>query len=86
MVKNPPAKAGDARDAGLILGREDPLEKEMAPHFRTIQYKIDTTGLKVIRAQITWASWTVSSRYFRCIASKLPYWEVLNLTDLGLGC
>ena len=31
MVKNPPAKAGDARDAGLILGWEDPLEKEMAP-------------------------------------------------------
>ena len=32
MVKNPPAKAGDARDAGLILGREDPLKKEMATH------------------------------------------------------
>ena len=28
--KNPPANAGDARDAGLILGQEDPLEKEMA--------------------------------------------------------
>ena len=34
MVKNPPAKARDSRDAGLIpgLGREDPLEKEMATH------------------------------------------------------
>ena len=24
MVKNPPANAGDIRDAGLIPGREDP--------------------------------------------------------------
>ena len=34
MVKNPPAKARDSRDVGLIpgLGREDPLEKEMATH------------------------------------------------------
>ena len=26
VVKNPPAKAGGARDAGLIPGWEDPLE------------------------------------------------------------
>ena len=30
VVKNPPANAGDARDAGLILGREDPLKEGMA--------------------------------------------------------
>ena len=30
MVKNPPANAGDLRS----LGREDPLEKEMATHSR----------------------------------------------------
>ena len=30
MVKNPAANAGDARDVGLIPGREDPLEEEMA--------------------------------------------------------
>ena len=29
MVKNPPANEGDA---GLTLGRENPLEKEMATH------------------------------------------------------
>ena len=28
MIKNPPASAGDV---GLIPGREDPLEEEMAP-------------------------------------------------------
>ena len=26
VLKNQPANAGDPRDAGLILGREDPLE------------------------------------------------------------
>ena len=30
MVKNPSANAGDA---GLILGGEDPLEKEMATYY-----------------------------------------------------
>ena len=32
VVKSPPANAGDVRDAGLIPGWEDPLEKEMATH------------------------------------------------------
>ena len=32
VVKNPPANAGDIRDAGLILGLEDPLEEEIATH------------------------------------------------------
>ena len=33
MVKNMPAKAGDIRDEGLILGLEDLLEEDMATHF-----------------------------------------------------
>ena len=32
LVKNLPVNAGDTRDVGLILGQEDPLEKEMATH------------------------------------------------------
>ena len=32
LVKNLPTNAGDIRDAGLILGREDPLEEDMATH------------------------------------------------------
>ena len=43
MVKNPPAKAGDARDAGLILGREDPLKKEMATHSSIFAWEIPWT-------------------------------------------
>ena len=33
VVKNPPAKAGDRGDVGLILGLEDPPEEERAIHF-----------------------------------------------------
>ena len=31
VVRNPPTKAGVARDLGSIPGQEDPLEEEMAP-------------------------------------------------------
>ena len=37
LVKNPPTNAGDT---GLILGWEDPLEKEKATHFRILAWKI----------------------------------------------
>ena len=32
VVKNPPANAGDMRDAGVIPGLEKPLEKGVATH------------------------------------------------------
>ena len=32
QVKNPPASAREAGDAGSSLGQEDPLEKEMTTH------------------------------------------------------
>ena len=32
VVKHPPTNAGDTRDAGLMPGWEDPLEKEKATH------------------------------------------------------
>ena len=32
MVKNPPVNAGDIGDMGLIPGREDSLEEEIAIH------------------------------------------------------
>ena len=40
MVKSLPANAGDARDAGLIPGWEDPLEEEMATHSSILTWKI----------------------------------------------
>ena len=43
VVKNPPAKAGDKRDMGLILGWEDPLEEEMAIYSSILAWKIPWT-------------------------------------------
>ena len=40
MVKNLPANAGDARDAGSIPGWEDSLEEEMAIHSSLLAWKI----------------------------------------------
>ena len=37
VVKNPLANAGDG---GSILGQEEPLEREMAPHSSVLAYKI----------------------------------------------
>ena len=39
MVKNLPTNAGDIR----VLGREDPLEKEMAIHSSTLAWEIPWT-------------------------------------------
>ena len=44
MVKNLPANAGDARDAGLIPGWEDPLEEGMATHSSMLAWRIPMDG------------------------------------------
>ena len=36
VVKNPPANAGDVRDASWILGWGKPLEEDLATHFSTL--------------------------------------------------
>jgi len=38
VVKNPPADAGDVRDAGLIPDQEDPLEEGMETHSQFIPH------------------------------------------------
>ena len=43
VVKNPTANAGDVRDMGSILGREDPLEKEMATQSSILAWRIPWT-------------------------------------------
>ena len=40
MVKNLPASGGATGDAGLILGGEDPLEKDMATHSSILAWEI----------------------------------------------
>ena len=39
VVKNPPVNAGDARD----MGREDPLEEEIAAHSSILAWRIPWT-------------------------------------------
>ena len=43
VVMNPPANAGDIRDMVRSLGREDPLEEEMATHSSILAWKIPWT-------------------------------------------
>ena len=55
VVKNPPANAGDIRDAVRSLGQEDPLEEEMATHSSIHAWRIPWTeepgGLQSIAFQ-----------------------------------
>ena len=43
VVKNPPAKAGDVRDGVQSLGREEPLQEEVATHSNILTWKIPWT-------------------------------------------
>ena len=43
MGKNPPANAGDVRDAGLILGVEDLLEEGTATRSSILAWRIPWT-------------------------------------------
>ena len=42
-VENPPANAGDARDAGQFLGWEDLLEEGMATHSSILAWEVPWT-------------------------------------------
>ena len=59
MVKNPPASAEDTGDMGLIPGREDPLEEEMATHSSFLTWKIPWTEEPGRLQSMGWQeSWT----------------------------
>ena len=53
-VKNPPANARDAREL-QSLGKEDPLEEQMATHSSILAWKIpwteETGGLQPVGSQ-----------------------------------
>ena len=56
VVKNPPAKAGDSGEAGLIpVGWDDPLEQKMATHSSILAWKIpwteESSGLQSMGSQ-----------------------------------
>ena len=43
MVKNPPARAGDANNTGSFLSQHDPLEEGMATYSSILAWKIPWT-------------------------------------------
>ena len=43
IIKNLSTNAGAIRDVGLILGQEEPLEKEMATHSSILAWRIPRT-------------------------------------------
>ena len=55
VVKNPPANAGEVRDASSIPGQEDSLEKGMASHSSILAWRIPWTeepgGLQSLGSQ-----------------------------------
>ena len=55
MLKNPPANAGDIRDAVQSLGREGPLEEGMAAHSSILAWRVpwteESSGLQSTESQ-----------------------------------
>ena len=62
VLKNLPANAGDIRDTGSSVGREDPLEEVMATHFSILAWRIPWTeepgGLQFIGLQRIGHDWS----------------------------
>ena len=69
VVKNPPTNAGDSRDMRWIgsLGREDPLEKEMATHSSIIAWEIPWTekpgGLQSMGSERVGYDWVTNQHH-----------------------
>ena len=63
VVKNPPANAGHARDAGSIPGLENPLEEGMATHSSILAWRIPWTeepgGLESMGSQRVRHNWAI---------------------------
>ena len=82
VVKNPPAKAGDVRDVGLIPGSGRSPEEEMAPHSGILARRISWTeepgkleSLGSQRVRHDWASEDI-------IRLSYLIWSVINCTGL----
>ena len=76
VVKNPPANAGDVRVQVRSLGREDPLEEEVATHSSILAWRIAWTeepgGLQSMGCKKSDTTDTTepSTGRFQAIASK----------------
>ena len=70
VVKNPPASAGDVRDAVWSLGCEDPLEEGMAAHSSILAWRVPWTeepgGLQSMGLQRVKDDWSMHTRLTHC--------------------
>ena len=78
VVKNLPANAGDARDEGLILSWEGPLEQEMATHSSILGWKISWTeepgGLQSMGLQRC----ARPHQQNRCLVDKIAFLKLIK--------
>ena len=78
VVKNPPANAGDA---GLSLGWEDPLEKEMATHFTILAWEIPWTeepgGLQSLVSHRVGHDWATKNKKQICIYIGQKFYKMV---------
>ena len=74
VVKNPPASAGDARDVIRSLGREDPLEKEIATHSSILAWETSWTeepgGLQSMRSPRVRHDWVTDWAHMHTRSQK----------------
>ena len=57
-VKNPPANAGDIKDAGSVSGSGISLEESTAVHFNILAWRIPLTEEPDVTVQRVAKSWT----------------------------
>ena len=86
VVKNPPANAGDTREAknmGRSLSREDPLAEGMATHSSSLAWRIPWTeepaGLQSMRLQRVGHAWSDLA----CSVRKCAWRELLDNSRCG---
>ena len=83
-VKNLPVSAGNLRDAGWILGREDPLEEGIATHFSILGWRILWTeepgGLQSMGSQAVRCNWTdlACTHVHESLQSLSPSYQVIR--------
>ena len=87
VVKNPPADAGDIRDAGSIPGWEDPLEEGMATHSSILAWRVpmDREAWQAAIHGVV-KSWTRQHSTVHTYISHLLYPFIWQLTFRLLPC
>ena len=85
LVKNPPANAGDIRDARWTLHWEDPLEEGMATHSSILAWRTPWTeepgGLQSIGLQRVGHNWSDTAQHSIAIKMRRSRRQHTNRSD-----